>query len=198
MEEIAPRPLPLGVAIGLPVRRRRHSPRAAADLSRAELVTELMRLVALPGERDGHTAIYPFDAHAKTLHVYPLRLYDFADGLHVVGSLGGADLTGRRLTAIAGRPIAEIVELVRPLVPHDNESGRRWLLPEYVATAEVLAGLGIVEGPSALFAFADGTKVELTPVPAARGRRLARRRSRAAAECSQPGLAAAASRTISG
>ncbi len=138
----------------------------APDLSRAELVTELMRLVALAGERDGHTAIYPFDAHAKTLHVYPLRLYDFADGLHVVGSLGGADLTGRRLTAIAGRPIAEIVELVRPLVPHDNESGLRWLLPEYVVTAEVLAGLGIVEEPSALFSFADGTKAELTAVPA--------------------------------
>ena len=39
-----------------------------------------------------------------------------------------------------------MVEQIRPLVPRDNESGLRWLLPEFVATAEVLRGLGIVEG----------------------------------------------------
>jgi hypothetical protein len=52
----------------------------APALSRDELVVGLMRLAALPGARDGHTAVYPFDQHARTLHVYPLRLYDFADG----------------------------------------------------------------------------------------------------------------------
>src|SRR5688500_8152475 len=138
----------------------------APDLSRDELVAGLMRLAALPGERDGHTGIFPFDRHAKTLHAYPLRLYDFADGLHVVGSLTAEDLTGRRLTAIAGRPIEQVVELVRPLVPHDNESSRRWRLPEYLVTAEVLRGLGIVKGPIAVFTFADGTEAQLTPVPA--------------------------------
>ncbi len=138
----------------------------AGGLSRDELVVGLMRLGALPGERDGHTGIYPFDSHARTLHVYPLRLYDFADGLHVVGSIGGTDLTGRKLTAISGTPIAEVVEQVRPLVTHDNESGRRWLLPEFVATAEVLRGLGIVKGPTATFSFADGTEATLAPVTA--------------------------------
>ncbi len=139
---------------------------AAPQLSRDELVVGVMRLAALPGERDGHTALYPFDQHARPLHVYPLRLYDFADGLHVVGSITDEDLTGRRVTAIAGRPIDEVVELVRPLVPHDNESGRRWLLPEYLATAEVLRGLGIVKGETATFAFADGTEATLEPVEA--------------------------------
>ncbi|MBA3475424.1 MAG: hypothetical protein H0T10_01560 [Actinobacteria bacterium] len=138
----------------------------AADLSRDELVARLMRLAALPGERDGHTGIFPFDQHAKPLHVYPLRLYDFGGGLYVVGSISGQHLTGRRVSAIAGRPIQEVVELVRPLVPHDNESGRRWLLPEYVVTAEVLRGLDIVKTRTASFSFADGTEAELTPVPA--------------------------------
>lgn len=137
----------------------------APELSRDELVVGLMRLAALPGARDGHTAIYPFDQHARTLHVYPLRLYDFPDGLYVVGSIGGEDLTGRRVTAIDGTPIDEVVEQVRPLVPHDNESGFRWLLPEFVATAEVLRGLGIVEG-DATFSFADGTEATLAPVEA--------------------------------
>ena len=140
----------------------------SGGLTRDQLVVGLMRLVALAGERDGHTAIYPFDpAHARTLHVYPLRLYDFADGLHVVGSIGGEDLTGRKLTAISGTPIAEVVARVRPLVPRDNDSGLRWLLPEFVTTAEVLRGLGIVTGATAVFSFADGTEVSLTPVAAA-------------------------------
>ena len=138
---------------------------AAPELSRDELVVGLMRLAALPGPRDGHTAIYPFDQHARTLHVYPFRLYDFPDGLYVVGSIGDEDLTGRRVTAIDGTPIDEVVEQVRPLVPHDNESGLRWLLPEFVATAEVLRGLGIVEG-DATFSFADGTEATLVPVEA--------------------------------
>ncbi len=59
-----------------------------------------------------------------------------------------------------------MVERVRPLVPHDNESGLRWLLPEYVATAEVLRGLGIVDGDTATFSFADGTEATLEPVDA--------------------------------
>ena len=140
--------------------------REAPTLTRDQLVVGVMRLAALPGPRDGHTAVYPFDQHARALHVYPFRLYDFADGLHVVGSLGSEDLTGRRLIAIDGMPVDEVVRRVRPLVPHDNESGFRWLMPEYVATAEVLRGLGIVAGEAAAFSFADGTEARLTPVDA--------------------------------
>jgi hypothetical protein len=138
----------------------------APELSRDELVAGLMQIAALPGERDGHTGIFPFDHHATPLHAYPLRLYDFADGLHVVGSLSAEDLTGRKLVSIGETPVEEVVELVRPLVPHDNESGRRWLLPEYVATAEVLRGLGIAGAGAATFHFADGSSAELEPVPA--------------------------------
>ena len=140
--------------------------RAAPALSRDEVVVGVMRLAALPGARDGHTAVYPFDQHARGLHVYPLRLYDFADGIHVVGSLGSEDLTGRCVTAIGDTPIEDVVELVRPLVPHDNESGFRSLLPEYLATAEVLRGLGIVAGDTATFRFADGSEAALDPVDA--------------------------------
>ncbi len=140
--------------------------RSAPDLSRDELVVGVMRVAALPGARDGHTAVYPFDQHARGLHVYPLRLFDFADGIHVVGSLGSEDLTGRRLTAIDDMRIDEVVELVRPLVPHDNESGFRWLLPEYLATAEVLRGLGVVAGDTATFSFADGSEAALEQVDA--------------------------------
>ena len=139
---------------------------AAPGLTKDELVVGVMRLAALPGPRDGHTGVFPFDFHARPLHVYPLRVYDFADGLHVVGSLVAVDLTGRRLTAIEGRPVGEVAELVRPLVPHDNESSLRVRLPSYLMTAEVLGGLGITRRDAATFTFADGSTVELEPVPA--------------------------------
>ena len=139
----------------------------APALSRDELVVGLMRIAALPGARDGHTGVFPYDLHAKPLHAYPIRLYDFADGLHVVGSTAATDLTGKRLVAIGDTPVERVVELVRPLVPHDNESGRRGLVPEFVATAEVLRGLGIAGDGSATFVFSDGSKAELEPVAAA-------------------------------
>ena len=138
----------------------------APDLSRPQLVARLMRLVALPGPREGHTAIYPFDAHPRQLRIYPLRLYDFADGWHAVAVAGRPELTGKRLTSIAGRPVAEVVRLVEPLVPRDNESSRRWLLPEYLTTAEVLQGLSIAAGDAVAFGFAGGVEVTLEPQPA--------------------------------
>ena len=140
---------------------------AVPELTRDEVVAGVLRLVALPGDRDGHTAVYPFDPeHPRGLDVYPLRLYDFSDGLYAIAENGGAGVVGRRLTTIAGRPVAEVVELVRPLVPHDNESSRRWLLPEYVMTAEVLRGLGVASEGAVSFGFEGGREVRLEPVPA--------------------------------
>ena len=53
-----------------------------------------MRLVALAGARNGHTAVYPFDVHPRPLRVYPLRLYAFPSGLHVVAAPGREALVG--------------------------------------------------------------------------------------------------------
>ena len=50
-----------------------------------------------------------------------------------------------------------------PLIPHDNASTVRLLLPEYLVCAEVFRGLGIVEGP-ATYGFADGSEHSLDPV----------------------------------
>jgi hypothetical protein len=114
---------------------------ARADaLTRAQLVVEVMRLTAL-GDRNGHTGVFVFHPHARPLHVYPLRLYDFPDGLWVVDA-DEPSLVGRRLTAIEGVPVARIVEAARPLVPRDNDASVRLLLPEVVVTEEALVDSG--------------------------------------------------------
>ena len=141
--------------------------RRAPSLTRAQLAVGLMRLVALAGPRNGHTAVYPFDAHPRPLHVYPLRLYVFPTGLHVVAAPGREALIGARLVSIEDVPIERIVESVRPLVARDNASSFLDFVPEYVVTEEVLAGLGLTDGGAARFAFADGRSEALAPVPAA-------------------------------
>ena len=89
----------------------------------------------------------PLAGHRRPLHLYPLRLYDFADGVHVVDERTERDdLLGSRLVAIGGVPTARVLELVRPLVPRDNNTGLIGYAPHFALTAEVLDGLGLVDG----------------------------------------------------
>ena len=125
-----------------------------------------MRLVALAGPRNGHTAIYPYDQHPRPLRVYPIRVYAFPTGLHVVAAPGREALVGARLTTIDGAPIDRVVAAVRPLVPRDNPATVLDLLPEYVLTEEVLVGLGLTDGGEARLEFADGRSETFAPVAA--------------------------------
>ena len=140
--------------------------RRAPSLSRPQLVAGLMRLVALAGARNGHTAVYPFDVHPRPLRVYPVRLYAFSTGLHVVAAPGRESLVGARLTAIEDVPVERIVAAVKPLVARDNASSFLDFMPEYVVTEEVLVGLELTDGAAARFAFADGRSETFEPVSA--------------------------------
>ena len=134
----------------------------AGSLRRDQLVAEVMRLTTL-GDRNGHTGVFVFHPHARPLHVYPVRLYAFPDGLWVVAAADPA-LVGKRVESIDGVPVARIAEAARALVPHDNEPGVSLLLPEVVVTEEVLTGLGLTDGGPAAFAFSDGSSSQLDPV----------------------------------
>ena len=102
----------------------------AGSLDRDQLVVELMGLLALLGERDGHSGIYTLHSHPKTFHLYPLRTYWFSDGLTVVD---GDDL-GAKLVAVEGVPIDEVVARVRPLITRDSEWSFRERVPYYLAS----------------------------------------------------------------
>ena len=142
-------------------------------LSREEALVEVMRLAALPGERDGHTGVYPFDAaHRPALHGYPIRVHRFADGTFVVAEQGDSGLVGSRLVAIDGVPLADVVDRVRPLVHRDNDMTVQARLPEWLVTAEILHGLGVTAtAERATFAFEDAEgrrrEVVFEPIPAA-------------------------------
>lgn len=144
----------------------------APGLSRDQLLVELMRFTNLLGERDGHSGIFPLDlAHARVLHLFPLYLYDFADGLFVVAAPGHPSLVGSRLLAIDGVDEAALKQQVWPLVPRDNESTREDRFMSFLLTAEVLHGLGLRggTGPAAFTLQRPGSRalvVTLAPVAA--------------------------------
>ena len=135
-----------------------------------ETLVELMRLVALLGERDGHSGIFPLDdAHRRRPRFYPIRLYAFADGVRVVGEAGGSTgLVGARLVSIAGRTVEQLAGAIGPLVPADNDASRRARIWHWAVVAEVLHGLGLTSsvGPATFrFERDDGRAIERTLRP---------------------------------
>ena len=154
--------------------------RAAADrliarlpeLDDDQLMVELLRLVALLGERDGHANMNPLaGGHRRVLHLYPLATYEFADGVYVVAAPGRPQLVGKRLVAIEGRPIAEVLRLVDPLVTYDNPLSLASHRSPYLVSAEILHGVGVTPtAERATFSVEDasGTRIDadVTPVTA--------------------------------
>jgi hypothetical protein len=150
--------------------------RAAADrliarlpgLDDDELMVELLRLVALLGERDGHANMNPLaGGHRRVLHLYPIATYEFADGVYVVAAPGRPQLVGRKLVAIEGRPIADVLRLVDPLVTYDNPLSRVAHRSPYLVAAEILHGLGITPTAGrALFSVEGAADAVLAPVSA--------------------------------
>jgi hypothetical protein len=121
----------------------------APSLSRDQFLVETMRLIALLGEREGHSGIFPvFAGHRIALNAYPWRLWRFPEGYYVIGATDRS-LVGARLVAVAGKPVEDVEALLRPLVTRDNDSSLAFGLPYYLVSAEVLHGLGITPTASA-------------------------------------------------
>ncbi len=136
-------------------------------LSREQILAGFTRIVALVG--DGHTHLpLPWDS-AAGFGRYPVSLYRFADGFYVTGADSThAGLVGGRLVSIAGRRAEDLFAAVAPLISRDpgNRMWQRLYAGVYMATPEVLEGLGLVpKGDSATFVVQrDGREhaVELT------------------------------------
>ncbi len=114
--------------------------------SEPRALAELMRLVATLTRqgRDGHTMVWPGQAH-----YLPLRTYGFADGWFVVAAEPShAQWIGAELVAVGGVPIEEACARLAPLLTCDNEWNRRSKLGQALACADLLAGVGLVPAPT--------------------------------------------------
>ncbi len=123
------------------------------NMSDNEALCEIAKLTAMIG--DGHTALNVFGYHESNniigykLHVFPVMMYQFSDGVYVTGSASQYnELKGCKLTKINGKVIDEVIELVKPIVPCDNEYSQKFNLPYYMVIAEFMNGLGITSNPN--------------------------------------------------
>jgi hypothetical protein len=151
---------------------------AAADAVKARIplltddqaLVELIRLAAMPGwaGRDGHTGIFP----GAGTHEFPILLWQFSDGMVITAARAPyEDLVGSRIETIEGRPVADVLALVEPLVPRDNPSTLLAYAPLYLRMSEVLAGLGVLDraGPATFGVVSPSgatRSVEIAPINA--------------------------------
>lgn len=113
----------------------------ADDLSSDEFLVEVSRLTA-GRDRDGHTGVFPLGQ--PDLGIWPLQLYEFDDGWRVIRARPPyRELVGGKVTAIGGRPVAQVKRMTTPLVSRDNAATVRGRLPQYVIVPAVLRGLGL-------------------------------------------------------
>ncbi len=113
-----------------------------------ELMVGVARIAAMVSAagRDGHTGLFMWGAGDYPVTSLPLRLWSFSDGLYVVDALPPYEaLVGRRVEAMGGHPIADVVAAIDPIVPRDNEATVRLLTPRYLLIPEVLHGLGLLD-----------------------------------------------------
>jgi hypothetical protein len=112
-------------------------------LSDREIVFEFMKLVAAMG--NGHNFIVPAYSKKGSFNQLPLQLYQFSDGLFIVG----ADqlyqpLIGSKVVAIGNTEVDEAFSKTHMINARDNEMQQLWLGPHYLSLPSVLKGLNIV------------------------------------------------------
>lgn len=133
--------------------------RQLPDMDDDQFRVGLARLANL-GDRNGHGGAFVSDQPAA-LGVWPLRLYEFADGWYVVDA-HDRSLVGARVEAVGGRPMAEVADWLAPMVPRDNAHSLEARLASYVVSPAFLRGSGVPAGPLTLVS-PGGERWEVTP-----------------------------------
>jgi tetratricopeptide (TPR) repeat protein len=86
----------------------------------------------------GHT-VFGFWEGIIPYHQLPVVLYDFSDGMFIQGAHKNyKDILGAKVVAIEGKPIAEVLKLMRPVVPAENDQFVKAYLVNYLTHPEFL------------------------------------------------------------
>jgi hypothetical protein len=112
-------------------------------LARHQIIVELARIVALIG--DGHTSIDMLDDPTIDFRRYPLRLYQYSDGLFIqAASADYAEAAGSRVIAIGDIPVEQVYAAVRRLVSRENELRVVHKVPDLLVIPEVLHAVHLI------------------------------------------------------
>jgi len=142
----------------------------AGELDRAGLAMAAAKAVALAD--NGHTNVLGL-AGDRSFNAAPIRLGWFADGLFVIATDEDRQrLLGGQVLGVDGRPLAALVEALRPYVGGPANLAREFV-PNLLISPELLHAAGLAataEGSSFEMRFADGAvgSVELVAKAATR------------------------------
>lgn len=120
--------------------------REVRTLEDYEVTVRLMQLVARVN--DGHTRVAPPREGNGVFRSLPVSFYIFTDGVYIrSASSEHAELAGSRVVRIGKLAVEDALERVATVTQRDNPQQIKWLAPHYMAVPEILAGLGITDGP---------------------------------------------------
>jgi len=105
-----------------------------------EIVVALMGIVASIG--DSHTRLNA--DQTGIFHRLPIKMEWFTDGLFITATSDEhAAILGKRVTGIAGQTIDAVNQIIKTVVPNENDAQLRSNGPRAMVTPEILAALGI-------------------------------------------------------
>lgn len=112
------------------------------ELSREKIIIEMAKIIAMIG--DGHTSLWMDSNTSLGFHRYPLRFYEFSDGL-VVSETDSAHRSylGARLLHIGSFPVDDVLTQVQSVVSGDNDLMRRYKACAALNLPELLDALDI-------------------------------------------------------
>ena len=112
-------------------------------LQEHEIVVGMARMFAMM--EYGHTQLYLSTAPVK-FHRLPIVMYEFRDGVFLQGvHKDYKDIIGAKVISIEGIPIEKTLQMVRPVVPAENEQFLKSNGYVYLCLPEVLHAQGITK-----------------------------------------------------
>jgi hypothetical protein len=111
--------------------------------TRDQRILSVFRLMNFPASGTGHSGLFPAQ-RAINWEIMPIRLFEFADGYHVVDAMDET-LVGYEVLAVGGTPIDSVAAALAPYVSGDNRWKRRLRLGTLLLFADPLRAIGIVD-----------------------------------------------------
>lgn len=130
--------------------------------SETEFLMDLMRLTALVG--DSHTSVSI--GGAADLRAYPYGVVQQGDSWMLsMAPAKDQSLLGQEIVSLAGKPLAEVVEAMKPLFPSDNLVHLRRQVRQACNIADIYEYMGLVEKGAPLeIGLKNGKTLSLEPV----------------------------------
>jgi hypothetical protein len=103
-----------------------------------------VRIIAMIG--DGHTSMWLTSNPSLRFHTYPLRFYQFSDGVFVYeAEATHREYLGAKLVQVGAYSVKEALRQVESVISRDNAMGVKLAAPHVLSIPEVLHTLGIIE-----------------------------------------------------